>query len=58
MARFALRRAEHGAQECVVKVARVPRCGLVQTPRPAVLIARVGPGDGGEVVLTLRLRGE
>ncbi len=56
MARCAAARAMAGEREVEVKVYRVPRGK--STPRPATLKMVIGPGDGGEPVITLMMPDE
>lgn len=47
-----------GTDRIQFHVYRVPRTGSGTTPGPAALIALAGPGDDGELVITIALPGE
>ncbi|UCM88024.1 DUF6573 family protein [Streptomyces marincola] len=53
MVRVAVRRAGGRGRRCVVEVHRVPRSGLVRAARHTRLVAQIGPGDAGELVMTV-----
>jgi Family of unknown function (DUF6573) len=58
MTRHAIRRAPPGTNRVPVQLYRVPREGRGIHPQPVSLVARCGPGDHGEPVITIMLPGE
>jgi hypothetical protein len=53
MTRCAIRRAPRGTERVPVQLYRVPRDGRGVCPQPVSLVARCGPGDNGEPVITI-----